>query len=159
MSRTRRGHVRARGKGWNLDVCEECDAPERGRGRNVAPTSKGGGAMAVTFNSRRKTIDAAAWLLGTTMVILGVLDLLIWAPLWNLPNPMSRVLLPVALQTGLPSREPTDTPFVGAQPSPTALRKASLIRSCQPGPPSWNFSRTSLSRRSDTNSLTPGNAG
>ena len=150
----------ARGGAWNLDICKVRTAQEHSRGGGVAPATEGDGTMAIRQKHKVGwTIDAAAWLLGTTMVILGVLDLLIWAPLWNLPNPMSRVLLPVALQTGLPSREPTDTPFVGAQPSPTALRKASLIRSCQPGPPSWNFSRTSLSRRSDTNSLTPGSAG
>ena len=39
---------------------------------------------------------------------------------------------------------------------PAALRKASLIRSCQPGPPSRKCSSTSWSIRSDTSSFTPG---
>jgi hypothetical protein len=36
---------------------------------------------------------------------------------------------------------------------PTALRKAALIRDCQPGPVALNFSSTSLSSRSDTSDL------
>jgi len=39
---------------------------------------------------------------------------------------------------------------------PAALRNASLIRSCQPGPPSLKCSSTSWSMRSETCSLTPG---
>ena len=39
---------------------------------------------------------------------------------------------------------------------PAALRSAALMRSCQPGPPSWKCSSTSWSIRSDTSSLTPG---
>ena len=41
---------------------------------------------------------------------------------------------------------------------PAALRRASLILSCQPGPPSWKYSSTSWSIRSVTCSLTPGTA-
>src|ERR1700742_5048749 len=41
---------------------------------------------------------------------------------------------------------------------PAALRNASLMRSCQPGPPPWKYSRTSWSIRSVTCSLTPGTA-
>src|SRR4029077_5666130 len=39
---------------------------------------------------------------------------------------------------------------------PAALLRASLIRSCQPGPPCWKCSSTSWSIRNETNSFTPG---
>jgi hypothetical protein len=39
---------------------------------------------------------------------------------------------------------------------PAAFRKASLILSCQPGPPSWKNSRTSWSMRKETSSFAPG---
>src|SRR5215510_14454836 len=42
---------------------------------------------------------------------------------------------------------------------PAALRRAALMRSCQPGPPSRKWSSTSRSMRSETCSLTPGNDG
>src|SRR5437016_1206212 len=41
---------------------------------------------------------------------------------------------------------------------PAAFRRASLIRSCQPGPPSRKYSSTSWSIRSETSSFTPGTA-
>src|SRR5258708_28555396 len=41
---------------------------------------------------------------------------------------------------------------------PAAFRSASLMRSFQPAPPSWKYSSTSWSMRSDTSSLTPGMA-
>jgi hypothetical protein len=41
---------------------------------------------------------------------------------------------------------------------PAALRNASLMRSCQPGPPSLKCSSTSWSMRSETCSFTPGTA-
>lgn len=150
----------ARGGAWNLDICKVRTAQEHSRGGGVAPATEGDGTMAIRQKHKVGwTIDAAAWLLGTAMVVLAVLDVLVWAPLWNVPNPASRLLLPAALQSALPAQAPADTPFGAAQASPAALRKASLMRSCQPGPPSWNVSSTSLSRRSDTISLTPGNAG
>src|SRR5262245_30240225 len=42
---------------------------------------------------------------------------------------------------------------------PIALRSASLMRSCQPGPSFWKWSSTSRSRRIDTISLTFGTFG
>jgi hypothetical protein len=41
---------------------------------------------------------------------------------------------------------------------PAAFLRASLMRSCQPGPPCWKYSSTSWSIRSETSSLTPGSA-
>src|ERR1700759_3913286 len=41
---------------------------------------------------------------------------------------------------------------------PAALRSASLMRSCQPGPPAWKYSSTSWSIRKVTCSRTPGAA-
>ena len=40
--------------------------------------------------------DATGWLLGTIIVVLAVLDLLMWATLWNVPNPVSKWLAPQA---------------------------------------------------------------
>jgi hypothetical protein len=42
------------------------------------------------------------WLLGTIIVVLTVLDLLIWATLWNVPSPISKLLAPQAGATGHP---------------------------------------------------------
>jgi hypothetical protein len=43
--------------------------------------------------------DVTGWLLGGTIVVLAVLDLMIWATLWNVPNPASRFLWPAAEST------------------------------------------------------------
>jgi len=45
----------------------------------------------------RAAADTTGWLLGTIIVVLAVLDLLIWATLWNVPNPVSKWLAPQAL--------------------------------------------------------------
>lgn len=45
---------------------------------------------------RRSAADTTGWLLGVIIVVLAVLDLLIWATLWNVPNPISKFLLPEA---------------------------------------------------------------
>ena len=44
--------------------------------------------------------DTTGWLLGTIIVVLAVLDLLIWATLWNVPNPASKWLTPQAETIG-----------------------------------------------------------
>jgi hypothetical protein len=46
--------------------------------------------------------DVTGWLLGTIIVVLTVLDLLIWATLWNVPSPISKLLAPQAGATGRP---------------------------------------------------------
>ena len=38
------------------------------------------------------TADATAWILGTVIVLLATLDLLVWASLHNVPNPLSKAL-------------------------------------------------------------------
>ena len=50
----------------------------------------------------RAAADTTGWLLGTIIVVLAVLDLLIWATLWNVPNPVSKWLTQQAL-AGLPA--------------------------------------------------------
>lgn len=52
--------------------------------------------MLNTKHKRRASADVTGWLLGTIIVVLAVLDLLIWATLWNVPNPISKVLAPQA---------------------------------------------------------------
>jgi hypothetical protein len=46
--------------------------------------------------SGRAAADTTGWLLGTIIVVLAVLDLLMWATLWNVPNPVSKWLTPQA---------------------------------------------------------------
>ena len=45
---------------------------------------------------RNAAADTTGWLLGTIIVVLAVLDLLLWATLWNVPNPVSKWLAPQA---------------------------------------------------------------
>ena len=49
---------------------------------------------------RNAAADTTGWLLGTIIVVLAVLDLLIWATLWNVPNPVSKWLAPQAAMSG-----------------------------------------------------------
>jgi hypothetical protein len=39
-----------------------------------------------------RTVDVTAWVLGSTIVVLATLDLLVWASLRNVPNPISKFL-------------------------------------------------------------------
>jgi hypothetical protein len=67
-------------------------------------------------NHRRAVIDPMAWLLGTTIVVLAVLDLLIWATLWNVPNPVSKLL---ATSTTVSAPSAAAPAFDGAAPPAT----------------------------------------
>jgi len=58
---------------------------------------------------RPDAADATGWLLGATIVVLAVLDLMIWATLWNVPNPVSLVLHPQAV--GAATSSPAPSPF------------------------------------------------
>lgn len=40
----------------------------------------------------RKQRDVTGWVLGATIVVLATADLIVWAALWNVPNPISRLL-------------------------------------------------------------------
>jgi len=39
-----------------------------------------------------RTADTTAWILGATIVVLATIDLLVWASLNNVPNPISKIL-------------------------------------------------------------------
>ena len=39
---------------------------------------------------RERKVDITAWVLGTTIVVLATLDLLVWASMRNVPNPISK---------------------------------------------------------------------
>lgn len=41
---------------------------------------------------RERTVDATAWILGTTIVVLATVDLLVWALVHDVPNPISKAL-------------------------------------------------------------------
>jgi hypothetical protein len=41
---------------------------------------------------RERTVDVTAWVLCTTIVILATLDLLVWASMRNVPNPISKFI-------------------------------------------------------------------
>lgn len=43
-------------------------------------------------NRPRKELDLTSWFLGGTILALALLDLCIWASLWNVPNPVSELL-------------------------------------------------------------------
>jgi hypothetical protein len=47
----------------------------------------------------RIAADTTGVMLGTIIVVLAVLDLLIWATLWNVPNPISKRLVPQAVSS------------------------------------------------------------
>jgi hypothetical protein len=53
-----------------------------------------GDAMSTSRQRRKRerTIDATAWILGSTIVVLATLDLLVWASVNNVPNPLSKFL-------------------------------------------------------------------
>src|SRR5690348_4904804 len=85
-----------------LDLCNflRCrNAPSAG---DVAPSATGRRDMQHTKH-RNAAADTTGWLLGTIIVVLAVLDLLIWATLWNVPNPVSKWLLPQAVANGAAS--------------------------------------------------------
>ena len=39
-----------------------------------------------------RTADTTGWILGATIVVLATIDLLVWASLNNVPNPISKIL-------------------------------------------------------------------
>jgi len=44
------------------------------------------------FSRHRKQRDLTGWFLGGIIVVLAVLDLYVWALVWNVPNPVSELL-------------------------------------------------------------------
>lgn len=77
----------------------------------------------------RGGLDPLGWLLGTTIVVLAVLDLLIWATLWNVPNPVSKLLLPPASADRLENA--VEEPFV-ADPAQSRPSRVSGSKALQP---------------------------
>ena len=57
---------------------------------------------------RRKELDLTGWFLGGIIVALTVLDLYVWAMVWNVPNPVSELLGTKAAHAG--SIHPAPTP-------------------------------------------------
>lgn len=53
----------------------------------------------VRHKRRPDAAEVTGWLLGATIVVLTVLDLMIWATLWNVPNPVAKLLQPEAVAT------------------------------------------------------------
>ena len=71
---------------------------------------KGGGTMTTVRHRRgRDAADLIGWLLGATIVVLAVLDLMIWSTLWDVPNPISKFLGPQAVSAATP--HPAPAPF------------------------------------------------
>jgi hypothetical protein len=82
-------------------------APERRPQTGVAVKTQGGGTMASVRHKRRPdAADVTGWLLGATIVVLAVLDLMIWATVWNVP--MSKFLEPRAVSAAV---SPAPAPF------------------------------------------------
>lgn len=66
---------------------------------------------------RNAAADVTGWLLGSIIVVLTVLDLLIWATLWNVPNPGSKWLMPQATVRDAPMAAGSFVPDATAQPA------------------------------------------
>jgi len=66
----------------------------------------------------RRAGDTTGWLLATIIVVLAVLDLLIRATLWIVPNPISKFLVPQAAARHLSA---APAPFGGATARPVRL--------------------------------------
>jgi len=52
---------------------------------------------------RERKLDITAWVLGTTIVVLATLDLLVWASMRNVPNPISKFVTEHASMFGAPA--------------------------------------------------------
>lgn len=63
----------------------------------------------VRHKRRPDAADVTGWLLGATIVVLAVLDLMIWATLWNVPNPIAKFVEPQAVSAATAS--PAPSPF------------------------------------------------
>lgn len=68
--------------------------------------------MASVRQKRRPdAADVTVYLLGATIVVLTVLDLMIWAALWNVPNPISNVFEPQSARAAMPIARTAPAPF------------------------------------------------
>jgi len=86
--------------------------PERRQIGGVAHEMKGDTTMASVRQKRRPDgADVTGWLLGATIVVLAVLDLMIWATLWNVPNPVSKFLEPQAVSAATSPAVEFPAPF------------------------------------------------
>jgi hypothetical protein len=65
----------------------------------------------VRHKRRPDAADVTGWLLGATIVVLAVLDLMIWATLWNVSNPISKFLAPQTVSAALPPAHAAPAPF------------------------------------------------
>jgi len=52
---------------------------------------------------RERKLDITAWVLGTTIVVLATLDLLVWASMRNVPNPISKFVTEHASMFSVPA--------------------------------------------------------
>jgi hypothetical protein len=49
--------------------------------------------MAKLKHAQARRVDESLWVFGGIIAVLALLDLFVWATLWNVPNPLSAVLL------------------------------------------------------------------
>ena len=52
---------------------------------------------------RKRNTDVTAWVLGMTIVLLASLDLVVWASMRNVPNPISKFITEQAGWIGAPA--------------------------------------------------------
>jgi hypothetical protein len=52
---------------------------------------------------RARKVDVTAWVLGTIIVVLATLDLLVWASMRNVPNPISKFVTEHASMFSVPA--------------------------------------------------------
>ena len=65
----------------------------------------------IRHKRRLDAADVTGWLLGAIIVVLAALDLMIWAALWNVPNPISKFLAPQTASAALPPAHAAPAPF------------------------------------------------
>jgi hypothetical protein len=52
---------------------------------------------------RERKLDITAWVLGTMIVVLATVDLLVWASMSNVPNPISKFVTEHASMFSVPA--------------------------------------------------------
>lgn len=78
----------------------------------LLPKREGDVTMASVRQKRRPGgADVTGLLLGATIVVLAVLDLMIWATLWNVPNPISKLVEPQAVSAAASPAVASPAPF------------------------------------------------
>ena len=103
-------------------------APGTAPAKRTLPRQDEGDMQPIRHRNGRAAADTTGWLLGTIIVVLSVLDLMIWATLWNVPNPVSKMLVPQAEKS-----RPADTAAVTSElPAEPAVFTGRALKALPP---------------------------